>query len=218
MKSVLGKPIIYQTYQRLIGANWKNRWLAKHFYKIRDGHKIVDIGCGPGVLLKHVVQKVQYIGIDTNEQYINHARETYKDRGSFLLGSIYDLPEPDRCSDADVVVCKGVVHHLPDQEAEDVFAFAYKMLKPGGRIVTLDPCYVQGQSKISKWLMDRDRGEYIRDQRGYEKIVSKTFNQYTVDIRTDLLRIPYVDIIIHATKQPEPRPTKLSTDTLHPSF
>ena len=60
---------------------------------------------------------------------------------------------------------------------------------------TIDPCYVSGQSAIAKFLIDNDRGKYIRDQAGYERLIS-CVGKVRSRIFHDLLRIPYTQIVM----------------------
>jgi SAM-dependent methyltransferase len=51
-------------------------------------------------------------------------------------------------------------------------------------------CYREGQSSIAKWLIDNDRGEFVRDEDGYNKVLGSAFPNVKLAIREDLSRLP----------------------------
>jgi len=57
------------------------------------------------------------------------------------------------------------VHHLDDAEATKLFDLARSVLRPAGRLITFDGCYVPGQSPAARWILSRDRGQFVRKQR-----------------------------------------------------
>ena len=103
-------------------------------------------------------------------------------------------------SQFDLVLAVGVLHHLNDAEALQLCKLAEAALKPGGRFITFDGCYLSGQSPIAHYLLTRDRGQNVRDQEGYTKLVSQVLTKNVVSIRHDLLRIPYTHIILECTR------------------
>jgi hypothetical protein len=69
-------------------------------------------------------------------------------------------------------------------------------LRPGGRIVTLDNCFVRGQSLLAKILIKLDRGRFVRSPAAYAGLACGVFSGVTSDIRHDLLKpIPYTHYI-----------------------
>jgi SAM-dependent methyltransferase len=60
-----------------------------------------------------------------------------------------------------VVPALGIAHHLEDAEAQRLFQIAYDALKPGGKLITFDGVWTDGQSPAARWLLARDRGLYV---------------------------------------------------------
>ena len=89
----------------------------------------------------------------------------------------------------------GVLHHIADQELSETLTHVRDVLKDDGVLFTLDGCYREGQSRIAKWLLDNDRGEFVRDQDGYDQALSGVFGNVQFAIRDDYSRVPYTFII-----------------------
>lgn len=194
IKSSLALPFVYKNFSRLLGGERAVTTIVRDYIRPRRGDKLLDIGCGPAHLL-HYLPDISYVGFDINSAYIEAARKEFGARGKFFCqevsrhvldeGKIYDL-----------VIAIGVLHHLPDSEAIHLFELAQAALKPEGRLVTVDGCYVPGQSRIARYLLSRDRGQFVRTKESYEHLAKQFFPMPKITIRHDLLRIPFTHIIM----------------------
>ena len=99
-----------------------------------------------------------------------------------------------------MVLAVGVLHHLDDSESISLLKLAYTALKEGGRLVTYDGCYVEGQSKMAQFIISQDRGRYIRKKGEYYNLACQVFKNVKQDLRHDLLRIPYTHLIMECCK------------------
>ncbi len=59
------------------------------YIRPKKGDKILDFGCGPADILKFLTD-VDYVGIDSNERYIQSAKQKYGSKGRFLFRTIGD--------------------------------------------------------------------------------------------------------------------------------
>ena len=93
-----------------------------------------------------------------------------------------------------------MLHHLDDSDALALFELAHTALKEGGRFVTYDGCYIEGQSKIAKFIISQDRGRFVRTKDEYCNLASQIFSNVKQELREDLLRIPYTHLIMECRK------------------
>jgi cyclopropane fatty-acyl-phospholipid synthase-like methyltransferase len=100
----------------------------------------------------------------------------------------------------DIVMAFGLTHHLDNEEARDLFRLGHTALKPGGRMITHDGCYVNGQSAFARYLLRSDRGRFVRTKPEYEQLAREYFDHIQFDIRADVLRIPYYHLIMICTR------------------
>jgi len=200
LSSVLKIPAAYRLFRWLVGGKsaWNN-YLAD-YVKPATGEKILDLGCGPADVLNYL-PAVNYTGLDISPEYINSAKKRFGARGRFLCGDAGLATIEAERGHFDLVLATGVVHHLDDAQAAGAFALARRVLRPAGRLITYDGCYVPQQSRFARWLLARDRGKFVRTREDYLRLASAHFGRVETYLRHDLLRIPYTHLIMRCCDQ-----------------
>lgn len=200
LKKILESPRVYQLFQQaggFFGARVKG---IAAFIKIEPGQRVIDIGCGPGYILECLPDSVEYIGLDIDSSYIEHAKARFKGRGQFFC-RYFDAAAAEEFGPADWVMMNGVLHHIPDEELVETLRNVKAALKPGGKLFTLDGCYRPGQSSFRKWMLDNDRGRFVRDEAGYRRVLSAVFPVVDLHIRENYSHVPYTFAIGVSTKE-----------------
>ncbi len=175
IRSVLSIPLVYETFQKVVGSPRVRRELVEKYVKPAPGLRVLDIGCGPGDLIDHL-PGVDYTGTDLSAAYIESARRRFGDRGRYLVGRVSDL-EATELGKFDVVIAKSLLHHIDEDEALHLFHSASRMLAEGGRLVTLDAAYTPDMSRGSRFVVSRDRGQSILTPEGYEALARRAFSR-----------------------------------------
>lgn len=101
---------------------------------IKEGDRILDVGCGNGRLLSFLNCRVsgilQYIGIDQSEELIKIAKKNYLE-ADFRVADIFNLPF--QAGEFDIVAGIAFLHHIPSQELRvKCLKEIYRVLKSGG--------------------------------------------------------------------------------------
>ncbi len=192
----LAIPHAFRFFNSLIGGRARPDYVDR-FVRPKAGDRILDIGCGPGDVLA-CLPDVTYIGFDTDPRYVEAASERFGQRGKFFCADVTQVAAEAtfETGSFDIVMANGVLHHLPDAAARDLLRVAARALKPGGRLVTHDGCYVDGQSRVARYLLSRDRGEHVRKEREYVDLARSAFASVNPTVAHDLLRIPYTILVM----------------------
>lgn len=198
IRSILSIPAFYSFFQKVLGAHNCGKTFIESYVKPREGDRILDIGCGPADVLAYLPQ-VEYIGFDASKRYIDTAKRRYGDRGTFIC-DLVTSSNLQYQSYFDIVLVMGILHHLDNREAAHLFELAYTALKPGGRLVAIENCYTESQSACARYIISKDRGQNIRDEKGYMELANVVFKNSSFSVRHDLLRIPYTHIILECVK------------------
>ncbi len=144
------------------------------------GERILDIGCGPGVLAPHVAQAgACYTGVDASSRLVTFARNHHGEDGIFLLGDATQLPRVSglQPSSFDAAVFLLSIQDInPLKAALESAAWA---LGSGGRVVLLmtHPCFRVPWH--SGWEWDPDRGLRYRRVERYLGRMAAPMQEYS---------------------------------------
>jgi SAM-dependent methyltransferase len=197
-RRALSAPWVYELFQRAVGKDRLRRRFVDVYVSPAAGQTVLDIGCGPGDLLRFL-PPVDYTGFDISEQYIASARTRFPE-ASFVAGTLDDLGRALHAP-ADIVLTLGVLHHVDDAEAHRILDFASSSLRPGGRFVALEPHLHAGQHPISKLLVSSDRGRFVRDESDYVDLCRSAFQYVEVNRDDAMLRLPYSVVVLDCTNE-----------------
>jgi SAM-dependent methyltransferase len=197
LRSVLAIPAAYNLWWTIVGGPAFAKVLVREYLQPKVGARILEIGCGPGTIVGYLPQ-VDYLGFDLSSRYIEMARKRFP-QAQFVCERVSRFSHEKQHS-FDAVLALGVVHHLHDHEAGQLFQIAHDALKSGGKLITVDGVWTSDQSPAARWFLARDRGEYVRNEGEYVKIASQVFANVRASVRHDLIRIPYSHLVLECVR------------------
>lgn len=185
-------------YHRSLDPSWEfyPTYLAKmeavHRYldALPRTARVLDAGCGEGVLVDEYASRLEITGVDAN-----YSSERV------LPGSVTSLPFEDAAFDR--ALCLDVLEHLTYDEQPRALAELHRVLKPGGELFVSVPNLAHLQSRVQFLLRgrlirtaaiekhpgDRPAGEYIAmARRAGFTLIARNGIFPTVPVVTRLIR------------------------------
>ena len=107
--------------------------------QIRPGDRVLDIGCGTGLLLGRLLERqplAQYAGVDLSVGMLSEARRRLPPRVRLVAGDAEAIPFP--AGVFDVVVSSSSFHYWPSPRSGLVEV--HRVLRPNGVLVITDWC------------------------------------------------------------------------------
>lgn len=107
----------------------------------RAGNDVLDIGCGPGKLVRALGALVgpegTAVGVDPSASAVDYnRRHDHFPNHRYQQATAQGLTLPD--TSFDVVTCTFVMHHVPEQHRCAAIEEMWRVLRPGGRLLLAD--------------------------------------------------------------------------------
>lgn len=151
LHKLVSHPSIYSLCQRTIGAGKVSARIA--CYVPAGYSRTLDIGAGSGHSGRMWPREASYIPLDADRTMLRDGRHPLA-----IQSDATELPILD--GSMDIVLCKQVSHHIPDDRLGHLFSEIRRVLRPDGRLLFMDA--VRTRSAVSDLLWRYDRGAHPR--------------------------------------------------------
>jgi 2-polyprenyl-3-methyl-5-hydroxy-6-metoxy-1,4-benzoquinol methylase len=115
-------------------AAYKAEYIARRIAP-RPGSRLLDYGCGVGLLSKHLRDRLPAIhvdGFDVSQSSIERVHESLRSHGTFTS-------DPNALAQAyDVIVLANVLHHVPPKQRYQLIRQTASRLAGGGKLVIFE--------------------------------------------------------------------------------
>ncbi|MBI4303241.1 MAG: class I SAM-dependent methyltransferase [Chloroflexi bacterium] len=139
----------------LLGYGKAFKRMALELSEIKDGEKVLDVGCGSGTLLieaKTRYPNSDFVGIDPDKKILKFAERKLEQAGvkaRLVQGFAQELPFPS--ASFDLVISTLIFHHLPPSVKKEATRDIYRVLKEKGRFLLAD--LGQPKNALTKLLL-----------------------------------------------------------------
>jgi ubiquinone/menaquinone biosynthesis C-methylase UbiE len=192
---------LYKIFQYSVSRRGTDKIIRDEILKPKNVDNVLDFGCGIGYHANEFLES-NYLGIGPLQSCVDKANFMFSRSGAKFIAGDHNALRIVPDSSYDVIMAIGVLHHIDDLIFHEFLKESLRILKPGGRLTTFDPVLHDQQSLLSRWVVRRDRGQWVRKEGEYLSIVSTYFGQnLNSKIYSKLLRIPYDHLAIEAIKR-----------------
>lgn len=181
-------------------AQWLVRMLERHISL--EGKKILDWGCGPGRVLRHLPaatsEQCQYFGTDYNRETIAWCMENLPGI-HFTLNSLEArLPYPDHAMD--IIYGISIFTHLSEASHSAWFAELKRVIRPGGILVLT----TQGEAFKAK-LTRKEKSRFDAGKLVVRGQVREGHRTYSAFHPPDFMRSLFhgMDVLEHMAERPK---------------
>lgn len=145
----------------------------RHFAPVKDTVRLLDIGCGDGILTELLLKETNTIHatlLDASETMISRAKERLSPfrHTSFVTASFQEiLDRKVELGTHDFCVSSMAIHHLSLEEKSSLFKLIAACLSPGGRFVNID-VVLPPSGELESWYFSlwSDWMKDMMDRRG----------------------------------------------------
>lgn len=162
----------------------------------KPGERILDLGCGDGVLTRRLGLDCQVVGIDASPEFVMAARSLGLE---VFERSAYEI---DFQEEFHAVFSNAALHWMRDPDR--VIANVFRSLRPGGRFVAEFGGH--GNVEIVRTALIAELDRRGLDGRAADPWYFPTVEEYGDRLRSAGLLVKYIELI--------PRPTPLEGDVL----
>ena len=124
---------------------------------IGKARRVLDVGCGPGTNT-HLFGHADYLGIDINPGYIEHARRKHNRR--YVVADV-TMYEEAAGGDFDFILINSFLHHIDTPSAHKILERLRAWLSPDGHMHILE-LVAPGDRSIAQLFASCDRGKHPR--------------------------------------------------------
>ena len=167
----------YLEWGRNVTADPRERMLAAFTDRLRDGARVLDLGCGAGLpSTRDLARRFRVVGVDISPVQIGLARRNVP-AAAFIEGDIADVEFGEATFDG--VAALYAISHVPREEHGQLFTDVFRWLVPGGLFLA-----TLGATDAPDWS-----GDWLGEP--------MFFSSHDADVNRQLLKSAGFELLLH---------------------
>ena len=179
---LLKNPNLYRFYQKSVRGKFDEYDFFKFIFKkkIFGNIRMLDICCGDSFVLDYINEYIDdYLGVDSNEEYLKKCRQHWKKFNFINL----DLNEEKNIEyfikfKPNFIFINGAIHHLDNATVKSINYFIKNNFSEC-YFLSVDPVKYNN-ALLNKIMIMLDRGKFIRSKFEYAELMN-SFESFIVD-------------------------------------
>ena len=100
-----------------------------------------------------------------------------------------------------VILVNNGIHPGEPDGIDASIELSKRIMKSNGRLVCVEATFLARQTRLSRWIVSKDRGRHVRLEQEWKNLISQAFDSYSTCILTGLTRIPYTHIVMECANE-----------------
>jgi len=155
-------------YIRVLGNGWQVVRQVGAALAARPEERVLDVGCGTGAFC--LVVPGEYVGVDTNPNYIAFGRWRWAGAGRCFQAT--DFAAFDDVASFDKALLVNCLHHMSDAEASAALLKLARLVRRCLVVADADP---EASNWLQAFLLRHDRGHFIRSRAAQRALLNGHF-------------------------------------------
>jgi tRNA (cmo5U34)-methyltransferase len=150
--------------------------------------RVLDLGAGTGSFSHHILNKFpqgKYVLYDLGDKMLEAARDRFAQFPGQFEYIIEDYRDLKSLENYDLIVSSLSIHHLTDEEKQDLFVKIYKMLNLSGVFINIDQ--IRGETEAIRDLYWIHWLEQVRKSGASETQIQESIQRRTMFDKDALL-------------------------------
>lgn len=199
-------PWLWLVAQHTIGGTPDKQAILRQHYK--GERRVIEVGCSIGNIARSLIKEhdLEYVGLDIDTGALDFARKWFAPYPNFSFSdqSLQDVAATG--ARFDLVCVTGVLHHVPDDVAQDMLDGARAVAAKGARLLMFDPIPLRaGDGPVYGLIHKLEQGEFLRPPARLREMITKA--GFVLDLDED--------VAIGPGLTPWPKIVSLSVMTAH---
>lgn len=184
---LLSQPFIFNKLRRIIAGDQKNtkNFVKKNLLKYHV-KSVLDVGSGTGDFVNCIPKNSLYLGIDTNPKFIDFSNNNYDNGNVRFL--VQDVTEKGFYQNKkfDAVLLISMLHHLSDEDLEEILSIVKKITK---KVIIIADIIPDPPGIMQKIVVQLDVGKFVRPREEKLKTLGKYFRIVEVELISSRLAV-----------------------------
>jgi ubiquinone/menaquinone biosynthesis C-methylase UbiE len=201
----INRVLLNENYQHIFDVGYFyylfcNDFELKLFTKTFDNFidkdiKILDFGCGPGIMSQFFTN---YTGIDIDKTRIDYAKKIYVQK-TFILVNENDKKLPFEDNSFEAILFNDCLHHISNFHISKFLPELHRILKKDGIIIIREP--KKDTNFITYFITELcENGDYVRTRNEYKEIFKSFDIKYENNVN-EIIRDYYILIVKNNSSQ-----------------